>query len=215
MMRETILALSNQRYYVGTELDILKKFMSANQENIHFFQRTNELESDTKYIQPIPYVILVNGFDVLCYKRSDKNGDERLRGGISVGFGGHVNDHDIVLGGRMKSHIDLKGSIKRAAKREIFEETGVTIDPDKLFLVKILHNIDTPVNAVHLGLVFLCQVNNEKFDFNPDEITSYWWSNIVDATKSGKHMESWSNLAIHHIYANNLLSTYQIALEGM
>src|SRR3546814_4002415 len=45
------------------------------------------LETSPDFIQPIPYIVVKNGDNLLSYLRTPKGGEERLHSKIAVGFG--------------------------------------------------------------------------------------------------------------------------------
>lgn len=105
-----------------------------------------ELEHDPNFLQVIPYAVLENPQgQIWAYRRS--GGDNRLKGRCSIGVGGHVDAQDA-------SHSFLE-TIQGALQRELAEELE---NPPKYFPEKPLawiHESETPVGRVHLGLVWI------------------------------------------------------------
>ncbi|QAY80382.1 NUDIX domain-containing protein [Sphingosinicella sp. BN140058] len=132
------------------------------------------LEESPDYIQLIPYLVGVDGDQVLSYVRSKKGGEARLHKKISVGVGGHVDVEDAVarpghtidlseLTGdqiRPAGAIDIERTLAIAALRELCEELKIQLPadfldrhPDLLKYTHIVHSQKSPVDAVHLGFV--------------------------------------------------------------
>ncbi|BAS04937.1 hypothetical protein [Ralstonia phage RSF1] len=64
------------------------------------FIRRGWCETDTRFVQLLPYVIFykkVNGkYQIFVYQRGKGVGEERLALGCSIGVGGHINSHDFL-----------------------------------------------------------------------------------------------------------------------
>src|SRR3546814_9399888 len=88
------------------------------------------LETSPDFIQPIPYIVVKNGDNLLSYLRTPKGGEERLHSKIAVGFGGHVDLKDATLNDDLM--IDLRATMATAALREMSEELGITLTSDML-----------------------------------------------------------------------------------
>ena len=126
------------------------------------------LEEDRSFLQIIPYVALRRGGEVLAYVRGADGGEARLLGKDSIGLGGHVDLPDVVVDqglisekGKMipANRIDVEKTVLVNVLRELHEECGIEIerrqveaDPDLLRFTHLIH-VDEGVNAVHLGLV--------------------------------------------------------------
>lgn len=80
-------------------------------------------ETDLRYRHIIPYTVLRNEHgQILLYQRGSGAGEQRLAGSRSVGFGGHVDLHDIRY---EDSVINLEATLEDAAFRELREELAV------------------------------------------------------------------------------------------
>lgn len=64
------------------------------------FIRRGWCETDTRYIQLLPYVVFYkkvgNRYRIFVYQRGKGVGEERLAGGCSIGLGGHINPLDFL-----------------------------------------------------------------------------------------------------------------------
>lgn len=116
------------------------------------------LEQDTDFVQPIPYIVIRRGDEVLAYERGQGGGDARLFSKVAIGFGGHVDGTDAHYD--EDGVIDLRKTMENACVRELEEELGISFAgtmPDlRSKLVNWSHVIsadDTPVDRVHVGLV--------------------------------------------------------------
>lgn len=210
MNKEKILVIPNKNF---AHLFPVEKVERINVDPLGFqyLERTDQLEEDTSYIQIIPYVILTDGSKILCYQRSE-SGDKRLNKQVSVGFGGHINESD----NNTQGHI--MDVIKSAAKRELMEEIGLSIDTKKLFLIHSIYNKKTPVNSVHLGIVFLYKIHPclENLNFNKKEIGHYWWDEICNIRKYPREeVEKWTEESVKEIWERRLLEIHRMYCAGM
>lgn len=175
-------------------------------------------EEDESYRQLIPYVSIW-GTDgkVLTYRRPGKGeGESRLQGQLSVGFGGHIDQPDYAAQGLPTPdiHIDPASHLHGAMDRELREEAGVRIfdrppspvwvarDPThlpQLRSVICLH--DAQVSRVHLGIHYTWKPDltpadrNMYFTFAPDEIHEPQWSDPRELANDPA-LETWSRFVI-------------------
>lgn len=116
------------------------------------------LEMSPEFVQPIPYIVVRDGDEVLSYVRSAKGGEARLHDKVAIGFGGHVDVADAVI--NAAGEIELKATMQKAALRELEEELGITLPaellndyPELLTYTHVIHSQATPVDEVHIGFV--------------------------------------------------------------
>lgn len=151
--------------------------------------KTQELETDETLLQVCTYTIVTKSPDLmLTYCRPAKQGDKRLHGKRSVGFGGHVNSIDMFQG-----NSDFSPIIEGAVRRELREELGVGVG--KVSAHGIVHYLGDAVGRVHLGLV--SHVDDGDLDGDPlsttnlDEVSELKWMRREDAAKLDD-WEAWS-----------------------
>ena len=112
-----------------------------------YFVERRWAESHPECKQPIPYVAVLRGSEVLCLTRLKTQGEKRLHGKRSIGVGGHVNPCDLDAAGA-----DL---FENACQRELREELELPADAVlRLRPIGLLNDDTTAVGAVHLGLVY-------------------------------------------------------------
>jgi len=105
-----------------------------------FFAERDRVEEDPSLKQVIPYALVVReGMLFLC-QRTDRGGERRLHGKLSVGVGGHVNPED---------RADV---IHEALRRELDEELVLPARFETR-IVGFVNNDATPVGSVHIGVV--------------------------------------------------------------
>lgn len=144
-----------------------------------------EVENDPSYKQPIVYAVLTCGLDVFVTHRLA--GDSRLTGKYSIGTGGHMAPGE---------------SITATLFRELEEEVGVT--PDNMMTISregYILDESSPVNSVHLGIVYLIEVNGADAVQvkETEKLTGEWMTSneLAKLYRAGK-LESWSEYVFKH-----------------
>lgn len=114
-----------------------------------FFVERARAEREPEWKQVIPYSVIVVDGDVLLFQRTQRGGEERLHGKLSIGIGGHINpDPDQA---RRPSAVAF---FEQALLRELFEELHLEPEDASPRLLGILNDDSTAVGRVHLGLVY-------------------------------------------------------------
>ena len=111
--------------------------------------------TDPDYKQLIPYVLFCHDDGGGCktlfqYTRGTKQDESRLRGRRSVGIGGHIATRDIVANGHANA-------FSEGMQRELAEEVSIKT-PYSQQCVGLINDDETPVGRVHLGIVYLFDV---------------------------------------------------------
>lgn len=139
-------------------------------------------ETDERFLQLIPYVVMARGGELLSYIRPSKSNEKRLVGRRSIGLGGHINPGD--------------GGYMRGLLREINEEVNfeTTFDSE---VVGMLYDPSTPVGRVHLGVVELWQLRSPCVtgkEFDVEWIHPKWFKKHMD------ELEDWSRFVMQAIH---------------
>lgn len=123
--------------------ELERRFLGPARDHGYFVER-RWAETHPEVQQPIPYVAVVRGDEVLTLTRLQAQGEQRLHGKRSIGVGGHINPCD-------QDGADLFAA---ACLREIHEELVLPDAPPRLRPLGLLNDDTTPVGAVHVGLVY-------------------------------------------------------------
>lgn len=165
-------------------------------------------ENDPQYVQVLPYIVLRSHDKkrILSYRRPDTtNGEQRLRGLLSIGFGGHIDS----LAAHAASLGDIRTLIYREGAREIQEETGIAfsvIHPlltvanwAALFTPPKDDGSHQPVEVFHLGLATIVDLPKDlEVAFDHLEIHDPQWMTYEELVNLSDAMEAWSCRLIHH-----------------
>lgn len=110
-------------------------------------------EEDPSLKQLIPYLVVKQGEQVLCYRRGNKGEETRLHDKWSIGVGGHINPVDVAseVGGH---------AFTEALRRELLEELKLSDGfMDSIRFIGVVNDdADLKVGAYHLGLVYVVEV---------------------------------------------------------
>ena len=75
--------------------------------------------------------------------------------------------------------LDYKEDLKDCTRREVFEETGIKINKEKIKIISVTNDIVTDAHFITIG--FLCEdFEGEPKVMEPDEITEWKWFDLDD-----------------------------------
>jgi predicted NUDIX family phosphoesterase len=169
----------------GTNALPVDFFEQVRDSDMRWIERS-EAETDPAYKQIIPYIVMQDSAArILCYPRHGS--EERLHGLFSCGIGGHIDEGD------------HKGGFAETVKAGMFRELSEEIhnfNPELVDLVYkgLINELDTPVGAVHLGLVYLAVTRTGYRPEASGETAGMTWKTIKEL--KSLNMEHWSWLAL-------------------
>ena len=190
-------------------------------QSLAFLPRSH-LEGSTFYRQIIPYVILRTAGTVdakyAVYRRVG-NADARVRGPLSVGFGGHINAGDIeflyqdlpkgpeddpdVDTTVVTSLLDVDATVDGAAARELEEELAFFMEPNNTVFRGLIVSDATDVDRMHVGVVMLWTLENAdqvaRTMQEDSEVTPVEWLTLDELRTRAAELESWSQLVLDHL----------------
>jgi len=152
------------------------------------------LETNPKFRQLIPYVVVKQGDKYLAYERSVSGGESRLHNLFSIGIGGHVDAVDAVYD--EKGVFQLTDTLRTGMYRELHEELGLT-ESDFLGMTTIgyLSKDVTPVDEVHLGIVLVAEVHADLVITSKEDALNL--AGFLAADELAKlNLESWSETVV-------------------
>lgn len=222
-----ILAFDKARFGMGQIGPLVnmtpKSFFEAAYASL-FIGRRHELETDERFGQFLPYVVLRRidsdgRLSIFEYQRTDKVGEDRIGGKKSIGMGGHVDIVDVRIDDA--SVIDVVATTAHAIAREMNEEVlftfgqgGVDLTFDEVRMGKggvdsptnsmvpkfhgLINDMSDSVGRVHFGCVFTIDVPHW---FEPkcreSELITIGMRPVEDIV--GDDLENWSKLLVNDI----------------
>jgi predicted NUDIX family phosphoesterase len=159
------------------------------------------LEENTAYRQLIPYVVFKHGDKIAAYRRTQKSGEGRLHGKVSVGFGGHVDLADVQVDKATKSIIDVEETMACCAAREIEEELRFTEGTkvlEKIVLDQKIVACATPVDEVHIGVIVEVELSDIGLKANEDALEVMGFKTPKEWLNEGCDFETWTELLLKY-----------------
>jgi predicted NUDIX family phosphoesterase len=166
-------------------------------------------ETDTKFLQLIPYVTVLSGDKVFVYRRDSGSNETRLIDKHSIGLGGHIDT--------LPSKCSIFEHIVAEAARELEEEVNLNPDvttpllAEALTNAKLVYSSSTPVSQVHLGISIIIDVGDAVVTSNElDTISDTRWLPIteLETMRTNGQLEDWSTMVSYRVnYSENSILT--------
>jgi len=155
----------------------------------NFFLPRAQAENDSTYKQIIPYVLLAFQDRVLHYVRGKKAGEQRLVAKGSIGIGGHMNESDESLFAWDEQ------AYRAGVEREVNEEIKIdTQFQDRI--VALLNDDTTEVGRVHLGIVHVFRLAQQKVEKREAMITNLAFLTKAELLNRRESLETWSQICV-------------------
>ena len=154
------------------------------------FMRRAEAESDPRFKQLIPYVILRTDRSIFTYVRGKQSGESRLVLRRSIGLGGHIEPTD----DRTLFSPD-QSSYLAAADREVDEEVQVGRVLAKR-IVGLINDDSDEVGKVHLGIVHIWDLAAPDVKKREAAITQTRFATVDELQLELNDLESWSQIGL-------------------
>ncbi|MCG2690440.1 hypothetical protein L6252_04175 [Candidatus Parcubacteria bacterium] len=135
----------------GLKTDNLDYYLDLIKNNLKF-KRRGDVEEDKSFQQIIPYILFNFKDKYFIYQYLAKAGEQRLRNDYMLGVAGHINLADN----------EKENTIEAGMMREWEEEVDFQGKILEKKLIGILNDDSRPVEAVHLGLVYLFKGDSAK-----------------------------------------------------
>lgn len=150
------------------------------------------LEKDDDFRQVLAVSIFTHKGKVWAYERTSKGGESRLHNKIAVAVGGHWDVNDLVI---ERGVIDLPISLKKAMDRELEEEVKLS---SKIIssrrLPKMICADDTEVDRVHLGIVWVHELDGEGVESAEDQLEAVGFVSPNDLLHGEYNIEGWARI---------------------
>jgi predicted NUDIX family phosphoesterase len=152
--------------------------------NNQMFMVRNDAEYNFDHKQIIPYVVIRNDNKYLLLQRLSKQTEKRLHNKYSLGIGGHINP---------ESSIQEDNIILNGLYRELNEEVAVG-DVSGLHFVGIINDERNDVSRVHLGLLYVLDVQSSEYRVLETEKMTAKWVSQQELKKHYDALETWSQI---------------------
>ncbi len=180
--------------FSGFQSDVTRYLPAILDRKHQSFLPRSQCETDPRFKQLIPYVILEctnsEGTSVFQYTRGKGQGEARLHAKRSVGIGGHISVEDT------QGDDWYQTGMQRELEEEIEIECGCRNDR----IVGLIYDDTTDVGRVHLGVVHIMQLHSCHAKAREDELVSAGFRSIEGIKQDRDFFETWSQLCIDHLY---------------
>jgi predicted NUDIX family phosphoesterase len=156
------------------------------------------VEKDPGFKQLIPYVIFrhieADGTPtVFQYTRGKGQGEGRLHSKRSVGIGGHISSIDAVGNGSGNPY-------QEGMRRELEEEVAIDT-PYTAQCVGMINDDETDVGRVHLGVVYLFDVERPAVHPRESEIIECGFRPVSAILADMDGFETWSQICVKTLFS--------------
>ncbi len=157
-----------------------------------------QVEKDPGFKQLIPYVIFrhrdrQHRETVFQYTRGTGQGEGRLHRKRSVGIGGHISSEDVDAGGPGSPY-------EEGMRRELDEEVAIDT-PYTTRCVGLINDDETDVGSVHLGVVYLFDVERPAVRPRETEIIESGFLPVDEILADMSAFETWSEICMRALFA--------------
>ena len=143
-------------------------------------------ETDPRYKQIIPYLVLRDGQRWFLMQRTRAGTDARLHDHWTIGIGGHLDAAD--------------GDIEGGLRREWLEELEADFVPEPV-AIGVLNDDSTDVGSVHLGIVFVADAGGRAVRVRETDKLRGRVVEPAEVHAVHDRLESWSALVFDHLEA--------------
>ena len=162
--------------------------------SIFWFGPRNQIETDTRFVQFVSYVVIEHDCKILCYQRGDDSLEQRLKNMLSIGLGGHISLKDVRI---TRGVLDVMKTIKAGTSREVREELEVhKVLASKEFV--LLHSRLNPVDEVHCGFVEVWKIKSPQVATKEKSLKTIGFKTLSELANM-QGFETWSRLLIQHL----------------
>lgn len=164
-------------------------------------------ENDDGIKQFVTFTLVIRGSKILIYRRGKfGTASDRLKGQLSVGFGGHVNDQDFDLFNRGSDA--FKANATRELKEELFLDEYYRERYEAVERANVLGyvNVDDSPDAEHHIAVLVAFYH--KSDSVPKKgelsINQLEWLDLSYPLNDLSEFDLWSEMILKNIYEGNI-----------
>ena len=161
------------------------------------YRLRNQVEKDPGFKQLIPYVIFrhvdpAGRETVFEYTRGTGMGEGRLHRKRSVGIGGHISSIDAEGNGSSSPY-------EEGMRRELDEEVAIDT-PYVSRCAGLINDDQTEVGTVHLGVVYLFDVERPAVRPRETEIIECGFRPVAEILADMAGFETWSQICMNALF---------------
>lgn len=163
------------------------------------YRPRDEVEEDPSFKQLIPYCIFRHvdadrRESVFQYTRGRGQGEARLHAKRSIGIGGHISADDASMAGELDPY-------EEGLRRELAEEVHIDT-PYRRQSAGLINDDETDVGKVHLGIVYLFDVEEPAVRPRESEIIEAGFRTVDELLVDSDRFESWSQICLETLFGS-------------
>lgn len=159
-------------------------------DNVGKYVYRYEAEGEPSMQQIIPYLVVFNEDNSKVFVAKRIDGDHRLTGKMSLGFGGHIDECD-----------GYNQCVLKALTREMWEE--LDIEPlTRATYMGTIRDISSSTND-HFGLVFNIKAREGEVFIKETEKLVGEWMSFEELYDNYSKFENWSKYILDYLYESN------------
>ena len=153
-----------------------------------------DAEENPVFQQIIPYILVCNKEKNRFFVTKRIAGEERLKGSLALGCGGHINPCDA----------ESEKIIFNAALRELNEELNApdTITKEDFDVIGTVRSITSTTND-HLGVVMTIAIDEDQVSVKEIDNLEGVWMDLSELVANYEKFESWARFIIDYFYTEN------------
>ena len=191
---EKILCIQSEKLFSigkwnGLQTENLNKYLDILRNESEFKSR-DDLEEDASYKQIIAQVVLRHKDKYFLHKQVNRT-ETRLNSLCPLPLGGHIEEFDIK---------DGKDIFEVALDRELHEEADIKSKiTGKKFLGLIYIEDENPVNHVHIGLVYVYDLDGTDVHIKEEGLEDIGFVSLDYLKTNEETLTFWSRVIIYHL----------------
>lgn len=183
-------------FVCNTDNNMKKDLFGAILPSGKFMERA-DAEGEMQFQQIIPYVLIKNGDGKFFISRRI-DGESRLIGKLSLGFGGHINPCDDTREGVEKL---VENCMYREIKEELKMKSYKRLKFQKINLQGTVRDLKSSTPD-HLGIVYIAEIDSELSQYLSIRETKKlegMWMTLQELLRNYEYFESWAQLILAHM----------------
>lgn len=153
-----------------------------------------DAEENPVFQQIIPYILVCNEEKNKFFVTKRIAGEERLKGSLALGCGGHINPCDA----------EEEMILFNAALRELNEELNVpsVIEKNDFEVIGTVRSVTSATND-HLGVVMTIAIDEDQVSVKETDNLEGVWMDLSELVANYEKFESWARFIIDYLYTEN------------
>jgi predicted NUDIX family phosphoesterase len=171
------------------------------------FADRRKVEDDDSVKQFVTFTLVIRGSRILIYRRGNfTTASARLRGQLSIGFGGHVNDQDFNLFSRGSDA--FRANATRELQEELFLDEYYRESIEAMERARVLGyvNVDDSPDAEHHIAVLIAFAHKDDSVPKKGElsINQLEWLDLSIPLNDLSDFDLWSGMILRNIYEGKI-----------